>query len=88
MAVGNHIPPNTLKGVNMDLAHAEGIARIFSQLKNCKGVELLKYHPMGGSKMAQLGFEDNGRREWVPDSDDMDAFGNCLTDLGVALVKM
>ena len=44
-----------LQGVNLEQTHLDRIAAIYSDLSNCKGIELLSYHPLGGSKQERLG---------------------------------
>ena len=55
-----------VSGVNTDDGHWARVAEIYRSLSHCTGVELLRYHPMGGSKAAALGLADSGRREWIP----------------------
>lgn len=71
-----------VKAVNMDDKNFSAIADTFRALSHCDGVELLPYHPYGGSKNAQLGRGDNGRRDWVPSRKDMDAAKAALMSLG------
>lgn len=44
-----------LGGVNAEAGHYENIAQLYDQLKHCLGVELIPYHPLGNSKLQQLG---------------------------------
>ena len=74
-----------VKGVNIDEVNLLAIARTARRLKHCAKVELLPYHPFGGSKNEQLGFGDNGRREWIPDRDDMESAKNTLAGMGVVV---
>jgi len=60
-----------VKGLNMDDSHLKTLAETVSRLGNCIGVELLAYHAYGGSKNEQLGYEDNGRKEWIPSTEEM-----------------
>ncbi len=55
-----------VNGVNMQHDHYDAIAELWRNLHNCKYVELIPYHAMGGSKMLLLGKPDNGRRDWIP----------------------
>jgi pyruvate formate lyase activating enzyme len=55
-----------VNGLTTDEAHLAGVAALYATLKHCEGVQLLRYHPMGGSKAAALGLADSGRREWIP----------------------
>lgn len=76
-----------VKGVNLDDAHFSAIGTIFSKLQNCIGVELIPYHAYGGSKNAQLGYGENGRREWIPSEEDMAYAANQLQKAGCILYK-
>lgn len=61
-----------VRNVNGEMEHYRAIADTYHALSHCTGVELLPYHPYGGSKMEQLGYGDNGRKEWIPSSDEID----------------
>jgi len=74
-----------VKGINMDDNHFGTIAETVSRLKHCVGVELFPYHAYGGSKNEQLGYEDNGRKEWVPTTDDMHFAKERLRELTLQL---
>lgn len=58
-------------GVNMDEEHLRSLAALWHSLKHSRYVELLAYHPMGGSKNAALGRGDNGNTAWVPTAEAM-----------------
>lgn len=45
---------------------ANSIADLWHRLKHCEYVELIPYHAYAGSKMLELGKEDNGNPEWIP----------------------
>lgn len=75
-----------IKGINMDDSHYEAIARIASSLQHIIGVHIFPYHALGGSKNAQLGYKDNGRRDWIPSDDEMAAAAQTLSCLGVHLI--
>jgi len=60
-----------IKGVNMDTAHYTGIRETRRKLINCKGVELIPYHPGAGGKLKRLGREDNTQISWIPGEKDM-----------------
>lgn len=60
-----------VQGVNLSQAHLEAIASLYHSLAHCSGVDLLPYHPYGASKAAQLGRNDPGRTDWVPDPETM-----------------
>ena len=55
-----------VSGVNTDDGHWERVAQLYHSLSHCTDVELLQYHPMGGSKAAALGLADSGRMDWIP----------------------
>ncbi len=70
-------------GVNTEEEHYRGIARIASSLSNCEGVELLPYHAYGGTKTVFLGGEDNGRKEWIPEAEQLEGAKRILKDRGI-----
>lgn len=74
-----------VKGVNMQPDHYDAIATLWKDLKNCQCVELLPYHAYGGSKMLPLGLADNGRREWIPQDEDLARAKEYLKEKGVRL---
>lgn len=70
-----------VKGINMDDIHLCKMAETVSKLKHCIGAELIPYHAYGGSKNEQLGYEDNGRKDWIPAKDEMHAANERLQQL-------
>lgn len=60
-----------VKGVNLDETHLAAIAAIYSNLQNCIGIELIPYHAFGSAKNEQLGYGENGHKEWIPSAEDM-----------------
>ena len=75
-----------VRGVNTDDAHAKRIAEIFGGLAHCEGVELIPYHAYGVSKAVFLGREDNGRREWIPTEEEIDAIRQALGACSVPVI--
>lgn len=74
-----------VEGVNMDAAHADGIASVFASLAHCSGVELLPYHAYGASKGAVAYTDVEPHREWIPTDDRMAEFEKMLMSRGVKL---
>lgn len=72
-----------VNGLTTEKEHFERVADLYHSLANCTGVQLLRYHPMGGSKAAALGLADSGRREWIPTEAQVGCAAQILTDLGV-----
>ena len=58
----------------------------FMDALGMQGVELIPYHTYGGSKSEQLGYADNGRKEWVPDQEDLLEAKRYLENLGARLI--
>lgn len=75
-----------VKGVNMDEEHYNAIAQVQRELRSCIGVELIPYHAYGGSKMAQLGYCDNGNKDWIPDAAALRAAKETLERLGCVVI--
>ncbi|MBQ9151799.1 MAG: glycyl-radical enzyme activating protein [Clostridia bacterium] len=74
-------------GVNTVESHYEALSELALSLTHCEGVELLPYHAYAGSKMLPLGHPDNGRVEWIPDRETVDAAKSYLTARGVRVVN-
>ena len=75
-----------VKGVNMDEEHYNAIAQVQRELRSCIGVELIPYHAYGGSKMAQLGYSDNGNKDWIPDAAALRTAKETLERLGCVVI--
>ena len=56
-----------LQGVNLEPAHLEQVAKIFHELRNCRGLELLPYQPLGQAKSERLGHVSTSQSAWEPD---------------------
>ncbi len=69
-----------IHGINTENSHAEKIKELAGTLKNLKGIDLIKYHPMGQSKYEQLGIPDtfNGRDK-IPTEEEMHLFRSVLS---------
>lgn len=72
-----------VSGVNTDGAHYEKIAEIASSLSHLEGVEFLAYHAFGGSKATFLGLKDNGRTDWIPTEEQIEAAKTALRSHGI-----
>ena len=72
-----------INGINTDEEHYRDIAKIALSLSNCDGVELLPYHAYAGTKAIFLGEADNGRKEWIPETKQVDQAKKALQNRGV-----
>lgn len=72
-----------VNGINTTETHYKRIAEIASSLSCCEGVELLPYHAYAGTKAVFLGGTDNGRKDWIPDSEQMEEAKRTLTSYGI-----
>ncbi len=71
-----------LKGINLNDEHIAGIAAVYHSLKHCLGVELLPYHPLGESKMHNLGRETvDSASGWICSAEDIQNAGEKLADV-------
>ena len=61
-----------VNGVNTDEDHYSAITELASKINNLEGVELIPYHAYGGTKSVFLGDEDSGRKEWIPDTEELE----------------
>lgn len=59
-------------GVNTDEKHYSAIAELASKINNFDSAEVIPYHAYGGTKSVFLGGEDNGRKEWIPDANELE----------------
>ena len=75
-----------VNGVNTDESHYSAVADIAGKIHNLDGVELIPYHAYGGTKAVFLGLEDNGRKEWIPKSEEIERAKAMLKKLGVAVL--
>ena len=73
-------------GVNTTESHYEALAALYGELTHCEGIELIPYHAYGGSKMLPLGMPDNGRVEWIPDRETIDAAKVYLRERGAVVI--
>ena len=76
-----------VKGVNMDKAHCEGLARLYHSLQHCRGVELLPYHPYGDSKQVALGKPSCAEKAWKPDKEEITALRELLREQNVPVIE-
>ena len=60
-----------VNGLTTDDGHLARVAQLYRTLSHVSGVQLLRYHPMGGSKAAALGLADSGRPDWIPTEQQM-----------------
>lgn len=75
-----------VSGVNDEKAHYDGIIKIFHQLKNCVGVEILPYHSYGGAKSLALGKENSAVEKWIPTKDRIFEAREYLMNNGVTVL--
>ena len=71
-----------VNGVNTNKEHYENIAKIARSLNNPDGVELIPYHAYSGTKATFIGLDDNGRSDWIPDSEQIKEARLTLEELG------
>lgn len=70
-----------INGVNTDIKHYENVNKIAIGICNSDKVEVIPYHAYGGCKAEFLGYDDNGRPEWIPTKEQIDQFNNILTNI-------
>lgn len=75
-----------VNGVNTDEAHYAALAELAMGLIHCEGIEFLPYHAYGGSKMVPLGLADNGRVDWIPDAETLEAAKAYVAERGVRVI--
>lgn len=75
-----------VNGINTGTEHIKALSELYKSLANCRGIELMPYHAMGGSKSVRLGKEDDGHREWIPDKTQLDDIKKHLSESGAAVI--
>jgi pyruvate formate lyase activating enzyme len=76
-----------LAGINLEERHLERVAEVCRSLRNCRGVELLPYHPLGGSKAERLGRTSEAQPGWEPAPEAVERAAGALRALGVPLLS-
>ncbi len=71
-------------GVNTDITHYSNLAKLYDRLANCRGIELLRCHSLGNSKLQQLGRQDL-RPDFTPTSAQLELACEILGDRVVAI---
>ena len=75
-----------IAGTTLDDAHLDALATLYGELDNCRGVELLPYHPFGQAKHARLGHGASGQGDRVPTPEAMDAARQRLDARGAVCI--
>lgn len=75
-----------VSGVNTEELHYEKIAEIAASLDRSDGVEFLPYHAYGGTKSVFLGFEDGGKKEWIPTENEVAKAKEILRNRGIQII--
>ncbi len=76
-----------VNGLTTDAAHYAAVAELYGSLQHCTGVQLLRYHPMGGSKAAALGLADSGKKGWIPTEAQVREAKQILAAAGVPILS-
>ncbi|MBO5269599.1 MAG: glycyl-radical enzyme activating protein [Clostridia bacterium] len=74
-----------VNGVNTEAAHYASVAEIAEKLHHLDGVDLLPYHAYGGTKAVFLGGYDNGNKDWIPTSEQVEEAREVLRNRGVSV---
>jgi len=72
-----------VNGINTDERHYSAIADLANKIHCLEGVELIPYHAYAGTKAVFLGGEDNGRVEWIPESQELERVSFMLKNHGI-----
>ncbi len=75
-----------VNGLTTDPGHVERVADLYATLAHCTGVQLLRYHPMGGSKALALGLAGNGNAAWIPTGEQVACAERILQDRQVPIL--
>ena len=74
-----------VNGVNTTEHHYREVAKIALSLSGCEGVEIIPYHAYGGTKAVFIGALDNGKSEWIPNSEQINEAKNIIKNMGVCV---
>ena len=72
-----------IAGINTDECHYSAIAELASKINHFDGVEWIPYHAYAGTKSVFIGGEDNGRKEWIPATKELETARTVLKKRGV-----
>jgi len=72
-----------VSGLNTDERHYSTVAELAKKIGNSDGVEWIPYHAYAGTKAVFLGGEDNGRKDWIPETAEIERAGAVLRSHGV-----
>lgn len=75
-----------VNGINTNSTHYENLVQIANSLRNCQGVEFIPYHAYGGTKATFLGFDDNGKADWILSKEQIEAAKKHLISRGVKVL--
>ncbi len=73
-------------GINTEEEHYRNIADIEKSIPNSEGIELIPYHPYGGTKAVFLGGNDNGNSDWIPDKSKIEYAKKIIRDRGATVI--
>lgn len=72
-----------VNGVNTEEQHYRSIVQLATSLQNCTGVDLIPYHAYAGSKAVCLGLPDNGNKDWIPTTAQLNLAKQILQEAGL-----
>ena len=72
-----------VNGVNTSVEHYMRVAQLASNLKGCRGIELIPYHSYGGAKAMAQGRTNNGNDLWIPTAEQLKEARQIICDMGV-----
>ena len=75
-----------VNGINTNNAHYLATAELAGSIAALEGVELIPYHAYGGTKSVFLGKSDSGRKDWIPDGDEMRKARTLLNKCGICVL--
>ena len=71
--------------VNTNEHHYQTIGELASKIHNFDGVEWIPYHAYGGTKSVFLGGKDSGRKDWIPDAEELERARSVVQKQGVSV---
>ena len=75
-----------IAGTTLDDSHLDALAALYRELDNCRGVELLPYHPFGQAKHVRLGQDAPDQTDSIPSPEALAAARQRLESRGAVCI--
>lgn len=72
-----------VNGVNTYREHYQSLGELALSLVNCEGIEFIPYHAYAGTKSEFIGRENNGRKEWIPNDEQISLAKQIMNEMKI-----